>query len=170
MLELLWVFVTLLGDPLIWSFALLFIIAAYLIEKMIKINNRKVIEYKPGLKRFLILVVPSLLFSLLLVESLKMILQIPRPCLPCPGELCNPFCPATFSFPSGHTATITAIVTSIFLLLRKRQYFVLFILPVLVGISRIVLRVHYPIDIVGGFAFGVAITFSVGEIIKKSTE
>lgn len=57
-------------------------------------------------------------------------------------------------FPSGHTMMITVAVLALWPYLPKRwRYGVALLIP-LMGLSRIYLGVHSPLDIVGGFAVG----------------
>jgi membrane-associated phospholipid phosphatase len=57
-------------------------------------------------------------------------------------------------FPSGHTAIMTVVVLTLAVYLPKRLRW-LAILPIIaMGLSRIYLGVHAPLDIVGGFAIG----------------
>ena len=62
------------------------------------------------------------------------------------------------SFPSGHTslnfATFTAL-TAILFRDKKKWAWVLMIIPVIVGITRIIRCVHYPSDVLGGMIIGV---------------
>lgn len=57
-------------------------------------------------------------------------------------------------FPSGHMALATALALVLGHYLPKVYYGPLAGLIVLVGVSRIYLGVHMPLDIVGGFALG----------------
>jgi len=70
-----------------------------------------------------------------------------------------------YSFPSGH-ALLTFVFCSviIYLIWQSRLVqswkwffsFLLIIFSLIVGISRIILRVHYPSDVIAGFALGYA--------------
>jgi undecaprenyl-diphosphatase len=68
-------------------------------------------------------------------------------------------------FPSGHTAAAAAfyLMACYFFegiarrWVRRALYAVAVVLILLVGLSRLVLRVHWPLDVVGGAALGVAV-------------
>jgi membrane-associated phospholipid phosphatase len=64
------------------------------------------------------------------------------------------------SFPSGHATTIFALVTVVGFL---RPSWFLWVLPIalLVGISRIVVGMHYPTDVLGGAVCGVLLAYAV---------
>ncbi|MBI4138789.1 phosphatase PAP2 family protein [Candidatus Uhrbacteria bacterium] len=63
--------------------------------------------------------------------------------------------PLTSAFPSGHTATAIAMACAVFFTNRKLGLIAL-LLAVLVAVSRIAAGVHYPTDVLGGIAVGVA--------------
>jgi undecaprenyl-diphosphatase len=72
--------------------------------------------------------------------------------------------PTSFSFPSGHALTATCFFGGIAVLVSHRMesrmgqilvWLVAIALILLVGISRIYLGVHYPTDVIGGFAVGI---------------
>ena len=62
-------------------------------------------------------------------------------------------CGNSFSFPSGHAAKafLAATILSGFFVRRKKLFFTL---AALVAFSRIYLGVHYPSDVLAGFALG----------------
>ena len=62
-----------------------------------------------------------------------------------------------FSFPSGHGATAVSLFGSIGRELRKRWMWTLaVVMPLLIGLSRIAVGVHYPTDVLAGWAVGLA--------------
>lgn len=65
--------------------------------------------------------------------------------------------PQSFSFISGHAANSTAITTFLVLALIKhvKQIRLLYIWPLLFAYSRIYLGLHFPLDIICGYAWGV---------------
>ena len=81
------------------------------------------------------------MINTILVASLKLGFKTPRPLF---------HTEPTYSFPSGHTASISAL-TGFFL---NKKTWPLLALPILVGVSRVVLNEHYLIDVIGGLALG----------------
>ena len=62
------------------------------------------------------------------------------------------------SFPSGHTSLNFAAFTALAAVLiknKKKWAWVLLLIPVIVGITRIIRCVHYPSDVLGGMIIGV---------------
>lgn len=69
----------------------------------------------------------------------------------------------SMAFPSGHSANAMAIGLALALLatspkLRRPAVALALALALLVGLCRLVLQVHWPSDVVGGWAFGAAWT------------
>lgn len=73
-----------------------------------------------------------------------------------------------YSFPSGHSENSVVAFGSAALKTEKKWLrIILFIVPVLVGISRFVLGVHYPTDVLCGWAVGIVILAVVPFLHRK---
>lgn len=57
-------------------------------------------------------------------------------------------------FPSGHTALATALALTIGHYLPRKYHWVVPVWIIGVGLSRMYLGIHFPLDILGGFAIG----------------
>lgn len=68
-----------------------------------------------------------------------------------------------YSFPSGHSANAAAMYGSIAREIRKKwMWWLAVIVPLLIGLSRFVVGVHYPTDVLAGWLVGLAaLGFSV---------
>ena len=74
--------------------------------------------------------------------------------------------PSRLSFPSAHATSTTAAALLYGRLLRRP------LVPVLVppmALSRLVLGVHYPSDVVAGSALGAVVALAVGRATRRST-
>ena len=92
----------------------------------------------------------------LAVELLKLAIHRPRPFFsPYPVEI------ASLSFPSGHAANTMITFLALALIVAPARVRTVAIAAaaatsVLIGITRPLLGVHWPSDVVGGWAFGIA--------------
>ena len=93
------------------------------------------------------------------VHLAKILLARPRP------DLVQPLIalPTGASFPSAHTMQIAAFALCMVLIIRRTlpewqlaAMVVAFVLVVVVGTSRVYLQVHFPSDVLGGVALGIA--------------
>lgn len=75
----------------------------------------------------------------------------------------------TFSFFSGHAANSMATMTFIYLILKRyyKYAFLVFLYPLIFAYSRIYLGVHFPTDILTGYAFGGILGFIFFKLYQK---
>lgn len=78
----------------------------------------------------------------------------------------------TFSYFSGHASNSTAGMTIIFLILRRyyKHTYLIFLFPLIFAYSRIYLGLHFPLDIITGYAFGALsgfLFYKIYELIIK---
>ncbi|MBP6866385.1 MAG: phosphatase PAP2 family protein [Candidatus Pacebacteria bacterium] len=71
-----------------------------------------------------------------------------------------------YAFPSEHTAVFFAVAFAT-LFLSKKVGRILLVLAIFIALSRIVLGVHYPGDILGGFALGYFVSYLYIKLFKK---
>lgn len=62
-----------------------------------------------------------------------------------------------FSLPSGHAVGAAALATVSTILIRRWWTVVLWILTLLVGLSRLYVGVHWPSDLLAGWTLGIAV-------------
>lgn len=110
-------------------------------------------------RKWAISIVANLMLSSIAYISLKYLIQRPRP-----DRIDSLIDEIGYSFPSGHTTNNTAFYTfAIYLIyknvknkkLRTFLCILLGIIPVIIGFSRIYLRVHYFTDVLAGFCLGI---------------
>ena len=116
-----------------------------------------------GKRVFALLAISSYLLSGIFVQTIKTLFPHPRPRLyfelhhiPFPFSTNMEQLHTINSFPSGHTASVFAIITvAACMAKRKSTSLLLLTLAVLVGYSRIYLGQHFPEDVLAGSAIGV---------------
>lgn len=104
------------------------------------------------------------IFSWFAANIIKSIVRINRPFVdlgitPLHSEI-------GFSFPSEHMSVFMAIAVAMFLL-NKKAVIVFLIIAILIGLSRIVIGVHYPLDIIAGIFVGALVGLFFTKLFKK---
>jgi undecaprenyl-diphosphatase len=93
------------------------------------------------------------LLSLVLYRSLKGWTKRPRPFRACPGVIAHVPPLDEFSFPSGHTLQAVGF-TLVALAYVPALWFILMPFTALVALSRVVLGLHYPSDVLAACVIG----------------
>lgn len=108
----------------------------------------------------------SVYLTAMVVSSLKDWTDVPRP--PRDSWLAAA---GSASFPSGHVANTTALLTAVYLVSTrvyprhaKRVLALAVVGSLAMGWTRLALNVHWFSDVVGGLAVGVAVTFAVTRV------
>ncbi len=112
-----------------------------------------ILKERLNLKKFSLLGLIILLFSYFLVGVLKVLFDVPRPCVGMEG------CPSTPSFPSGHATVAFVSSTWIFLNFRNLPAgLLLFSLSSLVSASRVYFEFHTLQDVFAGALLGTSLS------------
>jgi len=112
------------------------------------------------------------LFSVFINNVLKLMFRTTRPFQVLKGIEGKRLETATgYSFPSGHAQSSTTFFLTLYLLFRKKWMIAaMIVIPLLVGISRVYLGVHWPVDVIGGWGFGIIVSFIVYYFLNKYYE
>lgn len=113
----------------------------------------------------LLVVYGSTFFAWMFVFIVKDLFANPRPFLVNPSIQTLFYYGGQESFPSGHAAFYGALAVSIFAYHRKTGIFFA-VGAIIIGISRIIAGVHYPLDIVMGYVFGASVSVLVYTTIR----
>lgn len=130
-----------------------------------------IFAFKGGIKekKALILATLSIPILVLIIKSIHLLYFEPRPFV---SLQFDPLIDVEedASFPSRHAAIMSSIAFA-YLYFKSKWAVFLLLLMLYVGISRIYVGVHYPLDILGGFIVGItslAIALQVKKLLKHS--
>lgn len=139
-----------------FSYFMMYAVPVFLVVWSIFILQRKIFSFS--------LIFLSVIFSWVTAALLKIAFHIPRPFI---QEGIAPLVYETgFSFPSEHMTVFSALAMASYFL-NKKLGIILFTGAFFVGVSRIVIGVHTPIDILGGFFVGFIIANIIIHFFKK---
>lgn len=74
-----------------------------------------------------------------------------------------------YSYPSGHMARATALAFIVgYLVYQKSRTagYAIWAFPVMIGITRVYVQQHFPMDLVGGFLIGVIVSVAMSNAMK----
>lgn len=136
--------------------------AEYLIFLTIILVFLLVIKAGPREKKSIFLIILGLLISEIIIQIIRIFYLEPRPFISHPITTLIKHS-AEASFPSTHT-TIMAVFAWAYTFYRSKYASLFLTLMLIVGFSRIVVGVHYPIDILGGIIVGFISVFIAWQI------
>lgn len=128
---------------------------------------------KISLKQFGLLVLVLAVFFLFTDQTTNLVKNAVSRVRPVNDPLIEPYLrilrkAGSFSFFSGHASNSSGATLILFLILRKyyRYAWIIFFFPLLFAYTRIYLALHYPLDIVCGYIFGISSGFMFFSIFR----
>lgn len=119
---------------------------------------------KANERKALLLTILALPIAVIIIKIIHLFISEPRPFVSYDiVPLINH--QADASFPSRH-ATIMAVVAFSYTYFKSKWASLFLILMLLVGLSRIYVGVHYPLDIIGGFVVGLISLIVTRQIVN----
>ncbi|MFA6393225.1 MAG: phosphatase PAP2 family protein [Candidatus Paceibacterota bacterium] len=155
-------------DNVIWFFAvptiyIMFIVAAIFIfihYKFYKIKDIFIILRDKWKDIFSIILSPVIAW--IIASFLKVLIHTDRPFIVL-SNIHALFIESGYAFPSGHSTAISALAFAIYFKNKSLGY-VFMAVALLIGLARVASGVHFPIDIIGGYAVGFLVAFLVKKL------
>ncbi len=123
--------------------------------------------------RFGCYVIIASVFAWALTEVFQLFYSSPRPFLVLDNVRLLFAHGAYDSFPSGTTAFAFAIAVALYLgkgIFNKKISALFFVGAFLIGLSRVMVGIHWPVDILAGCLFGIIVAISIHKIILQIQE
>jgi|SRR3989338_234616 len=115
---------------------------------------------------FLEAVASAILSRLVITEIIRAFYHHPRP-FAALANVANTINESGWSFPSGHAALYFALATAVWF--YNRKFGVVFCgVAIVMGIARVAVGAHWPLDIVGGIVVGIVSAIIVHHFARKS--
>jgi len=112
-------------------------------------------DKKRGSQEIILMIIVAII-AWILAHVLKDLFHTARPFVDSPQVL-NLFLEETgYAFPSGH-ATFYSALAAMMWFYHQRIAYALGAVALIIGISRIISGIHWPIDVLGGFVLGITI-------------
>lgn len=112
----------------------------------------------------------NMILTLVIINTIKSIFASPRPFQISDriNSLDMDQTATGTSFPSGHSAISASLFSSLYLSFKSLVGLILLIIaPIFVALSRVVLGVHFPIDVIFGLLIGYLLTFLLYRLYIK---
>lgn len=119
-------------------------------------------------RKSLLLILPGTVVALLLIQIIHLFIFEPRPFIVLP---INPLIKHTAdaSFPSTHT-TIMSVIAFAYIFFGSKFSLLFLLLLLWVGLARIYVGIHYPVDIAGGILVGFLAVYLVWLVTRLLTK
>lgn len=141
-------FITITSD---YTIAIVGLVVAYYVGIYIPLQQQGFARARAF--RYAIMAGLSIVLTWVVVAIIKVAIAFPRPYQTIASIHTLISLPDSYSFPSAHAALTMALATSVYFK-HRRLGELLFAFAFIVGLSRIYVGVHYPLDVGVGFLIG----------------
>ncbi len=135
----------------------IFIFAASKLQYIVIFGTLGFLIYKKVYLPKILLIYLTSIGAWVIAQVLKLLIHSDRPFVLL-SNVSNTIPESGYSFPSGHATFFMALAVAV-LFYHKKAAYVLMGCAVLIGIARVVVGVHFPGDILGGFALGALVAY-----------
>ena len=154
----------------VWLDKLIIFTAVYFPFVVMLLAFLYLLFYKKSL-RYLIFVFFTAGLAGIVSKLFKILIHTPRPAFVLP-DVQALFEKTSYAFPSDHASFFMALALAIFFINKKaglpaQAGHVFMLLALLIGLARIIAGVHFPIDILGGFALGALVAYLAAELARQ---
>ena len=137
---------------LLFILAAIFVIATFLSRKSVRNSILKLAVFAFPLAYIIALIAGSLFY-----DTRPFVVEHVQPLIPHQPDN---------GFPSDHTLLAMVAAATMFVY-RRNVGVLLAVLAILVGVSRVIAKVHHPVDIIASIAIAIIATFVAWLIVKK---
>ncbi len=143
------------AEPFIYIVIILVIIILIKKYKVFGQDNTIPSLWKRG--RNIAIILFATVATYLLANLLKFLFHTDRPFIAL-SNINTLVSESSYAFPSGHSAVIAAFAFAVFFKNKKLGY-ICFAAVLLIGLARVAAGVHFPVDIIGGYALGFIVAY-----------
>lgn len=122
--------------------------------------------WREKMELLLIAGVSALVARFGVAEFIRLFYHRPRPFTDLPVD--QLLTSTEWSFPSGHATFFFALATAVYLY-NKKWGITFFIMTILMTISRVIVGIHYPLDILGGAIIGIGVGCATFYLVRTVT-
>lgn len=150
--------------------AILFLILYLFLHYVGEFNFKKPFSLlKIKIKEIFLIFTPAV-FSWFIADIFKKLFFSPRPFIALKDTVQPLFFHGGFdSFPSGHAIFFSALAISGYFV-HKRVGRVYIIFALIIGLARIMAGIHFPVDILAGYLFGILVSLIFNVIFSKKNK
>jgi len=163
-------YISMFGHPRIFILYIIIISAYACYDARVRLKNPKITTKQKEWLKVVTVLILAYYIDLIWVHILKVYIYLPRPALILPTGTVHQLVSESHysSFPSGHTCFAMLMAAGLWPVLNKFGKACAIIYVSIIALSRIILGVHFPADVVIGAGLSLLSVLIVRKIIEKT--